>query len=133
METAIAMPAALLGLAWFAARGQLAFTSTGLTTHLLLVSAGVVTSVPLILFVAGAQRLPLSMVGFLQYLAPSLQFLVALFVLGEPLTAANLMSFCLVWAGLASLLATGARVSTHRSASSVGGRAPQPACLANCG
>jgi chloramphenicol-sensitive protein RarD len=105
IETVLAMPAAILGLWWFAANGQLAFMSLGLTTDLLLASAGLITSIPLILFLAGTQRLPLSTIGFLQYLGPSLQFLIALVVFGEPLSTANLVSFCFIWAGLLCLVA----------------------------
>jgi chloramphenicol-sensitive protein RarD len=113
IETILALPAAIFGLSWFAANGQLAFTSLGLTTDVLLMSAGLVTSVPLILFLAGNQRLPLSKIGFLQYLAPSLTFVVALTVFGEPLGVANLVSFCFIWAGLLSMLAVRSRASTR--------------------
>jgi chloramphenicol-sensitive protein RarD len=115
VETIIALPAAIVGLSWIAASGQLAFMSLGLTTDILLVSAGLVTSVPLLLFLAGTQRLPLSTIGFLQYLAPSLQFVVALVVFGEPLSMANLTSFCFIWAGLLSLVAVGARAPSRNA------------------
>jgi chloramphenicol-sensitive protein RarD len=129
IETILALPAAVFGLSWFAAHGQLAFTSQGLTTDILLMSAGLVTSVPLILFLAGSQRLPLSMVGFLQYIAPSLQFLVALVVFGEPLGTASLVSFCCIWAGLLSLVATSARAPAHKLGPVLASCSPQP-CLA---
>ncbi len=129
IETILALPAAIFGLSWFAANGQLAFTSLGLTTDVLLLSAGLITSVPLILFLAGTQRLPLSMIGFLQYLAPSLQFVVALTVFGEPLGTANLISFCFIWAGLLSLVAIGARAPARRLAPPLASCSPTP-CLA---
>jgi chloramphenicol-sensitive protein RarD len=69
-------------------------------THLLLALAGIVTAVPLLLFAAGARRLQLSTMGFLQYLSPSCQFLLAVFLYDEPFTRAHLVTFGLIWAAL---------------------------------
>ncbi|ADZ71158.1 EamA family transporter RarD [Polymorphum gilvum] len=66
-----------------------------------LAGAGLVTAVPLIFFSAAARRLPLVIMGLLQYLAPSLQFLQAVFVWGEPLDPAQLGTFAMIWAALA--------------------------------
>lgn len=70
-------------------------------TLALLVGTGVVTAVPLVLFTSAARRLPLSTVGFLQYLAPTGQFLLAVLAFGEPLAHARLLAFGWIWAGLA--------------------------------
>jgi len=67
----------------------------------LLMLAGVVTAVPLLWFVAAARRLPLSTIGFLQYLAPSVQFLMAIAFLGESLDARRAITFALIWIALA--------------------------------
>lgn len=70
-------------------------------TIVLLVAAGPTTALPLIWFAYGARRIPLSMVGILQYIAPSLQLLVAVFVFGEPFTRTHLIGFACIWAALA--------------------------------
>ena len=67
----------------------------------LLAGAGIVTVVPLLLFGAGARRIPLSRVGFLQYLAPTLMLLIGTIFYGEPFTTAHAISFGLIWTALA--------------------------------
>jgi chloramphenicol-sensitive protein RarD len=67
----------------------------------LLVATGIITAVPLLLFAIGARRLPLNVMGFLQYIAPTLTFLLAVFIYGEPMTLARAASFLLIWSGLA--------------------------------
>jgi chloramphenicol-sensitive protein RarD len=100
VETLLATPLACAVLAWLYAGDHLSFAAGGMGVRLLLLSAGVVTSIPLVLFVAGTQRLPLTVVGFLQFLAPTGQFLCAVIVFQEPLGAAKLFSFGLIWASL---------------------------------
>ena len=72
----------------------------GGNTAVLLVGTGVVTAVPLVLFTSAARALPLSVVGFLQYLAPTGQFLLAVLAYGEPLARDKLLAFVWIWAGL---------------------------------
>jgi len=100
VETLILAPAALAWLAWLASRGDLVFASSGPAFSAYLVLAGVVTSLPLVLFASAANHIPLSSVGFLQYIAPSLQFLLAVFAFGEAFTPADAVSFALIWTGL---------------------------------
>lgn len=100
VETLITAPLALAYLGWLAAQGTLAF-GHGAFTDWLLPAAGVLTAVPLMLFAVGAQRLPLSTVGFLQYIAPTLNFLLAVLVFREPFDAGQLLGFALIWAALA--------------------------------
>jgi chloramphenicol-sensitive protein RarD len=69
--------------------------------NVLLVLAGPITALPLLLFAAAARRLPLSTLGFVQYLSPTLQFLLAVLVFKEPLGAARAGAFGFIWAGLA--------------------------------
>ena len=69
--------------------------------NLLLLAAGVVTTVPLLLFTAGARLIPLSTLGFIQYLGPSIMFLLALFYYGEPVQGAKLLTFGFIWSALA--------------------------------
>jgi chloramphenicol-sensitive protein RarD len=107
VETAVATPFALAYLAWLGSTGT--FTGHGVGHSLLLVSAGIVTALPLLLFGAAARRLPLSVIGMLQYLAPALQFLVGLLVFGEHMPAARWAGFVLVWVALVLLTVDGIR------------------------
>lgn len=79
----------------------LAFGGGGAATVGLLVFAGVVTAMPLYWFAQGAQRIPLSQVGFMQYVAPSLMLLIGVFLFGEAFTAVHAVSFGSIWIGLA--------------------------------
>jgi len=101
LETALLAPIAAGYLVLVAMRGEGALGHTDATTHLLLVATGVVTAGPLLLFTSAARRLPLSTIGFLQYLSPTGQFLLAVLVYGEPFSADRLLAFALIWAGLA--------------------------------
>lgn len=71
------------------------------STTLLVLGSGIVTAIPLLLFGAGAKRIPLSMVGFLQYFAPTIMLLIGVFLYEEPFTSVHAVSFSLIWAGLA--------------------------------
>jgi chloramphenicol-sensitive protein RarD len=77
--------------------------SDGLTTTLFLIGTGIVTTVPLLLFGAATKRIPLTTVGLLQYIAPTLQLIVGVFVFGESLEAGRLVWFIVVWIALAVL------------------------------
>ena len=101
VETAVLAPLALTYLLVLAARGDATFTSEGVGHTVLLASCGVVTAIPLILFGAAATRVPLTTLGLLQYLAPTLQFFTGVVIYGEPMPAARLACFGLVWLGLA--------------------------------
>ncbi len=100
VETLLVMPLALIALAWFSLQGTASF-GTDLRTSLLLVLAGPVTLLPLLWFAEAARRLPLITVGFFQYLAPTLTFLLATLVYDEPFTAAWAVTFIFIWSGLA--------------------------------
>jgi chloramphenicol-sensitive protein RarD len=100
VETMLTAPLAVAWLLWLARHGELHFGAQWSTT-LLLPLAGVLTAVPLMLFAFAAHRLPLSALGLLQYLAPSLNFLLAVVVFREPFDLGQLLGFGLIWAGLA--------------------------------
>jgi chloramphenicol-sensitive protein RarD len=100
VETILLAPLAALYLLWLGGQGGMAF-GTELGLSLLLALGGVVTAVPLLLFAAGARRLRYSTLGLLQYVAPTIQFLLAVLAYGEPLTTAHLICFALIWTGLA--------------------------------
>jgi chloramphenicol-sensitive protein RarD len=102
-ETALVTPLAAGYLVVFGQRGSGAFGVSDLATSALLALGGAVTAVPLVLFTVGARALPLSAVGFLQYLSPSLQFLLAVLVFREPFTPAHAAAFAFIWTALAIL------------------------------
>ncbi len=107
VETVVATPFAIAYLVWLGSAGT--FTGHGVGHSLLLMSSGIVTALPLLLFGAAARRLPLSVVGMLQYLGPALQFLVGLFVFGEHMPPARWAGFVLVWVALVLLTTDGIR------------------------
>lgn len=98
LETACAAPFALVYLLWLGGTGS--FGDDAPITWLL-IATGPVTAIPLLLFAIGARRLPLATMGFLQYTAPSLTFLVAIFLYGEAMNLARLLAFAAIWTGLA--------------------------------
>ena len=100
VETAVVAPLAVAWLAWLVVTGDLAFGTEGTGHALLLAGAGLVTAVPLLLFGAAASRVPLTTLGLLQYLAPTLQFLLGVLLYDEPLPALRLAGFVLVWLAL---------------------------------
>ena len=99
-EMAILVIPALMLLASLAIRGDNAFLQASPTTALLLIGTGAVTAVPLIFFGAGARLIPLSTIGLLQYIAPTIQFLLGVFLYHEPFTADRLIGFSLIWLAL---------------------------------
>ena len=101
IETALLAGAGAIYLGWLAVHGDGVVGHAPLRTHALLALAGIVTAGPLLLFTAAARRLPLSTLGFLQYLAPSLQFVVAVTAFGEQLSTGRLAAFGCIWLALA--------------------------------
>ena len=100
VETLVLSPLAVGYMVFLAVVGGGAFGRLGLQVDALLILAGVITPLPLILFVAGAQRIRLSTIGLLQYIAPTGQFLLAVFVYDEPFTRDSLVTFGLIWLAL---------------------------------
>lgn len=100
LETGLVFPVALLYLGLMGASGSGAFLNQGAATDILLVGAGVVTTVPLLLFASAARQIPLSIVGLLQYIAPTIQFLIGVFIYGEAFDLSRLIGFSLVWLAL---------------------------------
>ncbi len=101
IETLILGPLALAYLAWLAAAGQVAFGRGDWQLDAWIAASGVITALPLILFVAGAKRIRLSTLGLLQYVVPTGHFVLAVFVYGEPFTSGTLVTFACIWAALA--------------------------------
>lgn len=98
-ETLILTPIAIAYLLWLNAAGGLAFGTDMKTTVLLILSGGI-TAIPLVLFATAAQRLSLSALGVMQYIAPTLQFLTGIWFFDETLSSAQTVSFALIWVGL---------------------------------
>ncbi len=100
LETGILLVPALIYLIYSEMIGQGAFLHTGATPDALMVGAGLMTTVPLLMFSSAARRIPLFLVGILQYIAPTLQFLLGVLVYKEPFTATRFVGFGIVWAAL---------------------------------
>ena len=105
LETAWLMPIAIAELLIVGAVTGLTFGTVSPWHTIGLVSTGVVTAVPLLFFAAAARRLPLSLLGLVQFVAPVLQFLVGVFILGEPMPPERWVGFGLVWVALVILTA----------------------------
>lgn len=101
VETLILTIPALIYLVLLTVSGSGAFGQKGITTDLFLVGTALVTAIPLLLFTLGARRLPLSTMGFLQYIAPTCIFFQGVFLYHEPFTRAQAVTFVLIWAALA--------------------------------
>jgi len=100
LETGIVFPVALVYLTIMQASGAGEFLHDGLTVDLLLVGAGVVTTIPLLMFASAAKEIPLNMIGVLQYFAPTIQFLIGVFVYKEPFDTTRFIGFGIVWIAL---------------------------------
>jgi len=98
IETILLVPIAVVYLIVIADHGAFGHASATITA--LLIGTGLVTAVPLVLFTSAARRLPLSTVGFLQYLAPTGQFILAVTLFHEPLALDRLAAFIVIWTGL---------------------------------
>lgn len=101
VETLLLFPFAAGMLLWWHFHGAGALGHVDARTQGFVLSAGVVTAIPLVLFAHGAQRIRLTTLGLLQYIGPSIQFLIGLFVYHEPFDSGRLQAFGLIWAGLA--------------------------------
>ncbi|MCB0833263.1 MAG: EamA family transporter RarD [Bacteroidetes bacterium] len=100
LETGIVFPVAVVYLSFMDVNGSGAFMHEGPLIDVLLIGAGVVTTIPLLLFASSAKQVPLSIVGLLQYIAPTIQFLIGVFVYGEEFDQAHFIGFSIVWAAL---------------------------------
>jgi chloramphenicol-sensitive protein RarD len=117
VETLLLVPLAAGYLVWLERSGPgLHFTRLGLQTDVLLLLSGIATAMPLLCFGQAAKLLPLTVLGFLQYSSPSIQFLLAVFVLGEPFNMTMLVSFCFIWTGLLIFSADSLRMYRQRAA-----------------
>jgi len=101
-ETIVLFPLAAGYVIWLTMQGQNVFINTASdTTRWLLIMAGPLTAIPLLLFATGARKIPLSILGLLQYLSPTLQFFLGVWLFKEAFSADRLVGFALIWAALA--------------------------------
>ncbi len=101
LETALLFPIAICALLWLASRGQNALETSGASLRLLLIASGPLTALPLVLFAAAARRIPLTTLGLLQYVSPTLQLVIGVLVVGEPFGVAAMVGYALIWSALA--------------------------------
>lgn len=100
-ETIVLFPLAAAYVIWLTVQGQNVFINTDSdTTRVLLVMAGPLTAIPLLLFASGARKIPLSILGLLQYLSPTMQFLLGIWLFKEAFAADRLVGFALIWSAL---------------------------------
>jgi chloramphenicol-sensitive protein RarD len=115
VETTLLLPLGIVQLVVLAGMMQIQFGYAGLAPSLGLAAYGVLTAIPLLLFGAAAKRVPLSYIGFMQYVTPTLQFLLGLLVFQEPMPAARWLGFALVWFALSILSFDALRQLRNRS------------------
>ncbi len=116
LETMLLAPLALLVLGIAASSGSASFPAPDALTNLWMIALGPVTAVPLLLFAAGARRLSMATLGIVQYLGPSIQFALGLWVFDEPFSAARFVGFAGIWLGLLIYTLDGWRLSRMASA-----------------
>lgn len=100
LETGIVFPIAVIYLLVVEFTGTGSFIHTDALTNILLIGAGAVTTIPLLMFASAAKQIPLSIVGLLQYIAPTIQFMIGVFLYKEPFDRAHFIGFAIVWVAL---------------------------------
>jgi len=100
LETGILFLPALAYLGVVQADNTAAFLHAGITSDLLMIGAGLVTTIPLLMFASAAKQIPLTMIGVLQYIAPTIQFLIGVFIYKETFDQSRLIGFSIVWLAL---------------------------------
>lgn len=114
-ETMILFPFALAYLVWLTLHDQNTFLTTASdTTRWLLVASGPITAIPLLLFASGARKIPLSVLGLLQYIGPTIQLSLGVFFFHEVFTRERLIGFALIWGALALYAAESVLVSRRK-------------------
>ena len=100
LETGILFLPALAYLSLVQTDNTASFLHTGVTSDLLMIGAGLVTTIPLLMFASAAKQIPLTMIGILQYIAPTIQFLIGVFIYKETFDQARFIGFSIVWLAL---------------------------------
>lgn len=110
LETLLILPLAAGYLYYLSTMGGNVYQSCDTSTLLLLAGAGAVTATPMLLFTACARKLPLNIVGFLQYISPSISLMIGVLIYGEPFTGTTAAAFGCIWAGLALFILSQIRI-----------------------
>jgi chloramphenicol-sensitive protein RarD len=98
----VLFPFAAAYVGWLTVSGENAFINAPLDmTRVLLIAAGPITAIPLLLFATGARKIPLSILGLLQYLSPTIQFLLGVWLFHEAFSSDRLVGFLMIWGALA--------------------------------
>ncbi|MBX3001240.1 MAG: EamA family transporter RarD [Caldilineaceae bacterium] len=105
LEMALIFPLAVVYLIYLGFTGEAAFPRVGLGIESLMVGAGVITAIPLLAFASAARRISMTALGLMQYMAPTMQFCLGVFLYHEPFTSAHLVGFSLIWLALAAYTA----------------------------
>lgn len=100
IETIMLTPVALIYIATRQLSGVSAFQTEGVSLIIMLIGAGIVTAVPLLLFASGARRLPMSVLGFTQYISPTISLLIGIYIYHEDFTTVDMIGFCFIWIAL---------------------------------
>ncbi|WP_394235565.1 EamA family transporter RarD [Niallia oryzisoli] len=100
LETMVVTPIAIIYIFYLFSQGMNTFLTVSPKTDILLILSGVATAVPLLYFAKGAQRIPLSMLGYIQYLAPTISLLLGIFVYGEHFSKGHFIAFIFIWFAL---------------------------------
>ena len=111
METLLLAPPAFVALAWWWGSGPASFPAPDMAVNLWLIGVGPLTAIPLLLFAAGARRISMTTLGLLQYIGPSIQFALGLWLFKEPFSSQRLVGFGLIWSALLLYSADGWRVA----------------------
>ena len=101
IETAIVSPIAIIYMLYLASTSNITFYTSNNATIIALLLSGAITAIPLMLFAKGAVDIPLYLLGILQYLPPTMQFFVGIFIYNEPLSIEKLISFIIIWIAVA--------------------------------
>ncbi|MEU0095214.1 EamA family transporter RarD [Kribbella sp. NPDC006257] len=109
VEGAVVLPVMVGYLGWLEYAGRGSFGHAGWSTTLLLMAAGPATAIPLLFFAGAVARIPLTYLGLLQYLTPTVQFALAVFAFGEPMPVARLIGFALIWTALSAFTVSSRR------------------------
>ncbi len=120
LETMILFPLALIYVLWLTWHGQNTFVNSDADgTRWLLAAAGPITAIPLLLFAAGARKIPMAALGLLQYLSPTMQALLGVWVFHEAFPAARLAGFAIIWTALALYVAEGLWAGRRRAPAAI--------------
>ncbi|MEK3852843.1 EamA family transporter RarD [Cytobacillus sp. FSL H8-0458] len=113
LETLVVTPLAFIYMVMLFINDKQAFLDVSISTDLLLIGAGAATAVPLLYFAKGAQRIPMSMLGFLQYIAPTITLILGIFVYHEHFTKLHMLSFMFIWLALTIYSVSRTKLFTH--------------------